>query len=345
MEIGRQIQDYVIVNELGAGGMGAVYEARHRTLGRSAAIKVLHPHIAADERLAFRFVNEGRAASVIDHPGVVEVYDCGRLPDGTVYLIMELLRGESLGRRLRRVGRLPPPEALSIGHQVAVVLAAAHARGVVHRDLKPDNVMLVPDAGDPRKERVKLLDFGIAHIARERESEEMRTRLTQTDQVLGTPRYMAPEQCRGAKHVDDKADVYALGAMFYELLAGRTPFQADSTGELMLQHMQATPRSLREIDPSLPAGFAVLIHAMLAKSPDERPSALEVLAELDRIADALARRDHLAAPPRDEGAALEVPSHSELFRELNPLVKVYLALALVCVLFAIGIAVRFHLPL
>ena len=276
MHVGQTIGDYLLQHELGSGGMGAVYEGRHRATGRRVAIKVLHAHLATNEHLAFRFVNEGRAASIIDHPGVVRVYESGRTRGGEVYLVMEFLEGEPLGRLLRREPRLAPSRALAIAHEVARTLAVVHTRGVVHRDLKPDNIMLVPDPARPGEERVKLLDFGVAKIVQEHIETLPRDLITATGDILGTPLYMAPEQCRGARRTDGKADVYALGVLLYRMLAGDTPFRGTTLAELMTQHIGASPPPLGAKVPEAPAALTELVQRMLVKYPLHRPTAHDV---------------------------------------------------------------------
>jgi len=208
------IGSYRIVRQLGEGGMGVVYEARHEGLDRKVALKCLHPEHAANPDIVARFFNEAKILSKLEHPSIVQVSDFGQAADGTAYLVMELLRGESLARRLRdnvnHQTRISLVAALQFAWQVADVLAMAHAQGIVHRDLKPDNLMLVPDPVAPGGERVKLLDFGIAKLLKAADSNAPKTN---TLAVMGTPMYMSPEQCAGAGGVDAKTDVYSLGCL------------------------------------------------------------------------------------------------------------------------------------
>ena len=221
---GRLVKDYRIERQLGQGGMGAVFAAEHRHIGRRAAVKVLLPELSQNPQFANRFLNEAKAVNLSRHPGLVEIFDFGLLEDGTAYIIMEFLEGEPLSGRLRRVGgRLPEPIALALSWHIAVALAAAHAVQIVHRDLKPDNVMIVPDRERAGRERVKVLDFGIAKMAAGASGQLK----TATGTTIGTPEYMAPEQCTGSTALDGKADVYALGVMLYEMLAGALPFRAE----------------------------------------------------------------------------------------------------------------------
>lgn len=277
---GQQAGSYRIVRLLGEGGMGAVYEAEHVLIGRRAAVKVMHPELSSDLRLTHRFLNEARAANRVRHPGLVEVYEFGQLPDGTPYLIMELLEGETLQRRLERNrGRLP--QSLRIARSIALAIGAAHEASIIHRDLKPQNVMLVADPERPDEERVKVLDFGIAKLtdsgtARGAQLPALRTRSGVT---MGTPEYMAPEQCSDASQVDTKADVYALGIMLYEMLVGERPFESDLASEVMTMQVRAAARPVRERAPDLSPELAALVHRMLAKQPAERPS-MAAVAEL-----------------------------------------------------------------
>jgi serine/threonine-protein kinase len=206
--------------------MGVVYLARHVTLGRRAAIKVLRPALSSNQDIVSRFFNEARAVTAVRHPGIVEVFDFGFLEDRTAYIIMEYLEGESLAARLRR-GRSTITVTLTIVRAIARALQAAHEQGIVHRDLKPDNVFLVPDSELPSGERVKLLDFGIAKLA----FGDGNASHTTTGTVMGTPTYMSPEQCRGAGSVDHRADLYSLGCVAYEMLCGQPPFVADGPGD------------------------------------------------------------------------------------------------------------------
>ena len=278
---GQRLGAYRIVRLLGEGGMGAVYEARQEPLDRRVALKTLHADHAKSPEFIERFFNEAKVLSRLEHPSIVQVSDFGHAADGTAYLVMEYLRGQSLARRIRdlseRGERLPVETALHVCVQVADVLAMAHGQGIVHRDIKPENLMLVGDPVAPGGERVKVLDFGIAKLTNERGGVK-----TATDVVMGTPAYMSPEQCAGAGGVDAQTDVYALGCVLYELLAGRTPFVANGAGQLIGMHLFQEPPSLLSVAPQTPPEIAELVHRMLRKEKTQRPRMKEAAGELAR---------------------------------------------------------------
>lgn len=265
--------------------MGMVYEAVHVTAGGQAAIKILRPEVAGRHDITARFFNEARAANSISHPSIVRVFDCGYATNGLAFLAMEFLTGETLRARLERGQRLTTGESLRIARQIASALHAAHQRQVIHRDIKPDNIMLVPDPDLPSGERVKVLDFGISKIAESLGAEPVHTR---SDLLMGTPTYMAPEQCRGAKHVTDKSDIYSLGIILYQMLAGKPPFVGESVGELIAMHLTDEPPPLTQVAPQVGPQVAALVHAMLEKKVPARPNMEEVLRELLRFVNALA---------------------------------------------------------
>ena len=272
--VGTQVGQYAIVRELGGGSMGTVYEAKHLQLGGRAAIKVLKPELASSPETLTRFFNEAKAVNHIDHPGLVRIFDFGSLPNGSPYLVMELLSGETLAARLQARSRLSEPEALAIIGQLASILEAAHQRGIVHRDVKPSNIMLVPDPAAARGERVKLLDFGVAKITSG--SLAGAVAATQAGLPSGTPLYMAPEQCEGLPSIDGKADIYALGVILFELLAGRPPFEAETPLALLNMHVRREPPPLRRLNPGVSEGTSRLVGTMLSKDKASRPSAAQL---------------------------------------------------------------------
>lgn len=258
--------------------MGAVYLAEHPDIGRRVAVKVLRPELIKDAQLLLRFLNEARAANAIRHPNIIEILDSGTAPDGTPYLVMELLEGEVLSGRIQRTGKLSLGDALEFSYQTASALAAAHDKGIIHRDLKPDNLFIIPDPSDPSRERVKVLDFGIAKLQTFPTGGAMHTR---TGTLMGTPVYMSPEQCLGTKTIDQRSDIYALGIIMFEMLTGRPPFLSEGFGDLVNMHLNVRPRSLREIDPAIPEPVAALVAQALEKSPDARQrSAAELQLDL-----------------------------------------------------------------
>src|SRR6185295_10181512 len=241
--IGQSFGNYRAVSLLGEGGMGVVYLAEHPEIGRKVAVKVLHRDYARDESLLGRFLNEARAANAIRHPNIIEILDSGVLGDGTPFLVMELLEGQSLGGRLRSTGALAISTALDFAYQTASALGAAHKKGIVHRDLKPDNLYLVADPNDPERERIKVLDFGIAKLQQGASgADSVKTR---TGTLMGTPIYMSPEQCRGTKAVDHRSDMYSLGVIVYEMLVGHPPFVSEGFGELVNMHLNVQPTPAR----------------------------------------------------------------------------------------------------
>ena len=277
--IGQTVGKYRITRLLGVGGMGAVFEGSHESINQRVAIKVLHTKLTSDPEAVKRFMTEAKTTSLVHHVGLVRVYDFGQLDNGAAYMMMEYLEGESLRARLARVQKLEVAEALRITRQIAAALAAAHDKGVVHRDLKPENVLMVPDPETPSGERAKVLDFGIAKVL-EPDGEVMKTT---TGAILGTPTYMSPEQCRGVGNVTEKADVYSLGAMLYQMISGRPPFVGQGAGDLIAMHIVETPQPLRELMPNVSPDVETLVHQMLIKKPDERPSMRQVLQSLEQL--------------------------------------------------------------
>ena len=297
--LGRSLGNYNVVSKIGEGGMGIVYLARHATLGRPAAIKVLHASLSSNQDMVSRFFNEARAATAVRNPGIVEVFDFGTLEDGSAYIIMEYLEGESLGARIKH-GRMPVAATMTIVRAIARSLHAAHEQGIVHRDLKPDNVILVPDSELASGERVKLLDFGIAKLA-PLAGEVSQTR---TGMVMGTPTYMAPEQCRGAGTVDHRADLYALGCVAYQMLCGQPPFVSDGAGDLIARHLYFPPQPLRSLRPDLPADVDDLVLWLLQKDPSARPAtAAELVRAIDHLAAVSVAGVMVTKPPTRLSAA------------------------------------------
>ena len=307
--IGETLGNYRIVSNLGRGGMGAVYLAEHTVIGRKAAIKVLLPQMSLDSDLVERFFNEAKMAGKLHHPGLVEVFDFGVHRDGSAYIVMELLVGESLTQRMAASGRLSIDLSLALTRQVALALHAVHEQGIVHRDLKPENVFLLPDTEAPGGVRVKLLDFGIAKLAKE---DAPRSVKTKTGAVFGTPRYMAPEQCRSAGAVDHRADIYALGCILYEMVLGVPPFDYDGWGELVAAHIHETPPRPTELAPNLAPALEALMLKMLAKRIEDRhASAAQLVAEIDALWDHLARTGDVVLTRPSAPTGRRPPQHGD----------------------------------
>ena len=267
---------YRVTGTIGRGGMGIVYVAEHALLGRQAAIKVLQSDLSQKEEVVARFFNEARAATAIRHPGIIDVYDFGWTREGAAYLVMEFLEGETLARRAARAP-IGWQAVLAIARQIAGALGAAHAKGIVHRDLKPDNVFLISDPEVPGGERIKLLDFGVAKLAA-----DTSPTVTRTGAVIGTPTYMAPEQCRGVA-IDHRADLYALGCVIYELCCGRPPFRGEGFGDVLAAHIHMPPPPMAA-KAEVPAEVEALVRRLLAKAPGDRfQSAEDVIFAIDAV--------------------------------------------------------------
>jgi len=328
---------------IGEGGMGTVYAAEHTVLGSPAAVKVLQPKWTTDAVVVDRFFHEARAASAIRHAGIVEVFDFGRLDNDQAWIAMELLRGETLTQYfIRNGGPLDPAVVQQLGAQLFAALDAAHVVGVVHRDLKPDNIFLVRDPGLAGGIRVKLLDFGIAKLGSDRFGEKKKT---QGGTILGTPTYMAPEQCKAGGEVDARADLYAVGCILFELLVGRPPFDAPGGGEVMAMHIYEPAPRISLYKPKLPIELDALIAKLLEKNPADRvPSAAYALAELERVSlMPLAAQVVLMAPMPGRAPAAKVgPATEYLDPEMaagKPArLPLWIPLAVIAVAIAIAIA-------
>ncbi|HVC86867.1 MAG TPA: protein kinase [Gaiellaceae bacterium] len=260
---GASSDRYVVERTLGRGGMASVYLARDQSLDRLVALKVLAEHLADDDVFRDRFLREGRLAAKFVHPNVVRVYDVGEDERGP-FIVMEYVEGETLADELQRRGRLPATEVVSVGIQVCSALEAAHAERLVHRDIKPQNILRGPDG------HVKIADFGIARSL-------AGTHHTEIGTVLGTAAYLSPEQARGDR-VTAAADIYSLGVVVYELLTGQTPFNAETLPELVLKREQGAITPPSELAPGVPAGLETVVLRCLALRPEDRPASAAVLA-------------------------------------------------------------------
>lgn len=276
--MGTRVGEYVLGEVIGSGSFGTVYAAQHPVIQQPAAVKVLALRYSVDREMVARFIDEARATSRIEHPSIIKIFSFGRLEDGRRYHVMERLFGEPLDAHLRRVGALEPAAALAILRPIAGALAAAAAAGVVHRDVKPENIFLTQTG------EVKLLDFGVAKL-RDGASHAQRTA---TGVPIGTPAYMAPEQCLG-EAVGPRADVYALGVVAYQMLTGQLPYDVDTSFEMMAAHLGDPIPALHRSGPYASAATQA-IRAMMAKAPEARPE--------DPVAAIEALAAGLALPPR-----------------------------------------------
>jgi serine/threonine-protein kinase len=311
---------YRLDHLLGEGGMGAVWAATHQLTGKRVAIKLLKADAATPDTLR-RFVREARAASAVRHPNVVEIHDFLSLDDGSPAMIMDLLEGETLAQRLRRLGVLPMADLSSIMAPVLSAVGSAHAAGVIHRDLKPDNIFLAL-LGDGRTEPM-VLDFGIAKVLPFEETLESDEQLTRTGAVVGTPYYMAPEQAFGEKDVDARIDVWALGVILYECATGRKPIRGETLGQVFKSIIAGPIPHLADTDPHLPVKFALLVDRMLSRDREQRPRDLREPFELLRDMSGVNARSFGAAaaiapdastlPAKEPGGAALVGSSAVTF--------------------------------
>ncbi|MGZ8847683.1 MAG: serine/threonine protein kinase [Pyrinomonadaceae bacterium] len=264
--IGETLAGKYLVEELiKRGGMGAVYRGKHILMDKRVAIKVLHPSLAVDDHVVARFSREAKAASRISHPHAVSVTDFGEAENGVVFLVMEYLDGRTLKDFIKSKGPMPIDQVSEILRQVAGALDAAHEQGVVHRDLKSDNIMISDTKGG---EWAKVLDFGIAKI---QQPEGVRdVDITAANLVIGTPQYMSPEQCSQSGPIDARSDVYSLGIIVYEMFVGRVPFTGESPTVIMMKQVQDEPPSILEARPDLPPEVGKILARTLAKQPDDR---------------------------------------------------------------------------
>ncbi|MBL9106887.1 MAG: serine/threonine protein kinase [Myxococcales bacterium] len=251
---------YRLIKRLGEGGMGTVYLAEHVTIKKRCAIKLLNPEYAHKEDLVERFLQEARAASMIAHENVVEITDFGAAPNGSVFFVMEMLTGEDLGETIKREAPLPWSRVAPMAMQICRALAAAHDKGIVHRDMKPENCFRIERSGNP--DFIKVLDFGIAKVTSE-DPDGNAARLTSTGMIFGTPTYMSPEQAQGMR-VDHRSDIYAVGVILYELITGRPPFYADNFMGILTKHMFDAPHAPSEVAPM--AGISPEVEALVLKA-------------------------------------------------------------------------------
>jgi len=298
---------YRIEQQIGEGGMGVVYLSTHTVLQKKLALKVLRGDGSKDGEVVQRFMQEAQAATSIGHQNIIDISDFGRLPDGSVYFVMEYLDGTSLNDMIEKGGSVPMQTAVHLIRQIASALEAAHARGIVHRDLKPDNIFVIRQGGDPSF--VKVLDFGVAKVG------GAASKLTKTGMVFGTPHYMSPEQAAGHS-VDQRTDVYALGVIMYEMFTGKVPFDADTFMGILSKHMFEPPPRPTDVEgASLGAVETVILKAMEKNADQRYQSMTELIADLDTLASGgeidMGGRPGVA-PPGNLADALEPPAHAEI---------------------------------
>ncbi len=264
--IGERINNYIIIERIGAGGMGVIYKATHDTLGTEAAIKFLSGQFATNEAYVARFLREARAAASLNHPNIISVQDAGSV-DNIYYMIMEFVDGQNLSQLLRQRKVLTEDEVFSHGLTTARALGYAHQQHIIHRDIKPENLMLKTDGV------LKVADLGLAKMLDDTDSS-----LTSTGTVMGTPYYISPEQIRGDKNVDPRTDIYSLGATMFHLATGQVPFSAESSGEIMAKHLTDPPPLPRAVNPKLGDDYCRIHYKMMAKDRNDRYRSMEELA-------------------------------------------------------------------
>lgn len=314
--VGKFLGPYEIISLIGAGGMGEVYRARDARLGREVAVKVLPPQFLSDSDRLRRFEQEARAAGMLNHPNILSIYDIGT-EDGTVYVVSELLAGETLRERIGG-SSLPVRKAMEYALQIAHGLGAAHEKGIVHRDLKPENIFITNDG------RVKILDFGLAKLADPEVPREEQSKLQTMDPstkpgvVLGTVGYMSPEQVRG-RATDHRSDIFAFGAILYEMLTGKRAFQRDSTADAMSAILKEDPPELSGLSANIPPSLERVVRHCMEKNPEQRfQSARDLAFDLEMISDM-----NGTSPTR---AATAAPS-SKMFRRIGAILLLLAAVA------------------
>ncbi|MCI0348137.1 MAG: serine/threonine protein kinase, partial [Acidobacteriales bacterium] len=300
--------------EIGRGGMGTVYRAIHLGLERPVAVKIIKPEFAADRAVADRFLREARTMARLRHPHAAMIFDAGNLPDGRHFIVMECVEGITLSDSLAREGRFSAERAVGIAIQICDVLADAHQLGIIHRDLKPSNIML-------NERGACVLDFGVAKVLVTSTEVTATHATTGSGQIIGTPRYMSPEQCLGQR-VGARSDLYSLGVVLYEMLAGRPPFIDPLPSAVLVKQATAPPPPLPQMRQDVPGRLAMVVHALLAKRPEDRPrTALDARALLEK---SLRQPAHAApeADPLSSTLSVLAARSSVAFRLAAPLATV-----------------------
>ncbi|MBI4524574.1 MAG: protein kinase [Deltaproteobacteria bacterium] len=304
--IGKTIKDrYRVVEKLGEGGMGTVYLAEQLNMQRKAALKVLHERYARDDEFVQRFRHEARLAASLNHHNVVTIYDFDQAEDGSLFIAMEYVRGKRLSELIRQESRLGLASAIRLGIQISEGLEAAHRAGIIHRDIKPDNILVVGDRAD----EVKLMDFGIARL----KSTEIATRLTRPGMVVGTPEYMAPEQIQGGE-ITERTDIYAFGIVLYEMLTGNVPFSASTPSAVLIKHLSEAPVPLVKLRKAIPAIVEQVVTQALEKKPEKRQRNVAEVG--DALRKALATLEAEQVPK-----TMVAPAATLISKEMASLVK------------------------
>jgi len=295
-------EKYKVKNLIGEGGMGVIYESEHVGIGKKYAIKFLNPQVCQSRNAYERFKRKARATAIIAHKNIVDVIDIGTTAEGVPYIVIEYLSGEDLGARICSLGSIQVREAAAILAQVLEALDAVHSHGIVHRDLKPENVFLAGQSGG--SEIVKVLDFGISKLI---ESDEISVNISSSGIIFGTPYYASPEQAEGERRPDHRADLYAAGVIFYEMITGRLPFTATAYGKLLLEIIMKPVPDPEQYLPGLPPDIKSFVLKSLLKKPHERfQSAGEMLAALQNLD--VDEFDQAAAPVAVARVRLETKS-------------------------------------
>ena len=276
--LGKKIREYEIVDLIGRGGMGAVYKARHTYLLEDRAIKVIRGNLSDQDKFVERFIREARILTKLKHPNLVQLYEFGTLDEDTFFMVMELIRGESLLNRMQRLEKIPVAESVKIAAEAARGLYSAHQLGIVHRDISPDNIIICKD--DAGVESTKIIDFGIAKPVLDGKSQ----RFTDTNMFVGKVEYCSPEQCgmlEEGEEIDHRSDIYSLAVTMYFMLSGKLPFYAATPHGYLYKHMNETPRSLstRFVSGDFPSQLDRVILKALSKKRDDRQSSMKEFAD------------------------------------------------------------------